>query len=108
MTTYADIQTREAWLSSEFGEQMARRYFGDEAVDGMPRYVRGNRKGLLKGQIQWRKVESGGWVSDQSAINGRGYVENRRGKVIAVNLVMPQCGAEPEVLFSWKLEQGAA
>jgi len=108
MTNYADIQTRNAWLSSEFGEQMARRYFGDEAVDNMPVYARGKRKGLLKGQIQWRKVERGGWVSDQRASNGRGYVENRLGKVIAADLVMPRWGAEPEVLFSWKLEQGAA
>ena len=102
MTNYADIQTREAWLSSDFGEQMARRFFGDEAVDSMPRYVRGKRKGLLKGQIQWRKVESGGWVSDKSATNGRGYVENRRGKIIAAELVMPQWGEAPTILLSWK------
>ena len=102
MTNYADIQTREAWLSSDFGEQMARRYFGDEAVDSMPRYVRGKRKGLLKGQIQWRKVESGGWVSDKSATNGRGYVENRRGKIIAAELVMPQWGEARTILLSWK------
>ncbi len=108
MTNYADIETREAWLSSKFGEQMARRYFGDKAVDDMPRYARGKRKGLLKGQIQWRKVERGGWVSDKSANNGRGYVENRRGKVIAADLVMPEWGAEPEVLLSWTAEQGAA
>ena len=108
MTNYADIQTRNAWLSSEFGEQMARRYFGDEAVDNMPRYARGKRKGLLKGQIEWRKVERGGWVSDQRASNGRGYVERRRGKVIAADLVMPQWGEEPEVLLSWTAEQEAA
>ena len=108
MTNYADIETRRAWLSSEFGEQMARRYFGDKAVNDKPRYARGIRKGLLKGQIQWRKVEKGGWVRDQSAIDGRGYVENRRGKIIAAELVMPRWGGEPEVLLSWKLEQGAA
>ena len=102
MSNYADIQTREAWLSSDFGEQMARRYFGDEAVDSMPRYVRGKHKGLLKGQIQWRKVESGGWVSDKSTTNGRGYVENRRGKIIAAELVMPQWGEAPTILLSWK------
>ena len=108
MTNFADIRTRDAWLSSEFGENMARRYFGDKAVDNMPRYVRGKRKGLLKGQIQWRKVERGGWVSDKSAINGRGYVENRLGKVIAADLVIPEWGAEPKVLLTWKLAQGAA
>ena len=68
----------------------------------MPRYVRGKRKGLLKGQIQWRKVESGGWVSDKSATNGRGYVENRRGKIIAAELVMPQWGEAPTILLSLK------
>ena len=95
---YAEIEERYSWLSSEFGENMARKYFGDEAVDEMPRYVRGKRKGLLKGQIQWRKVERGGWVSRDVG------VERRGGKVIEAKLVLPVWGEEDDVFFSWDLE----
>ena len=61
-SNHAQFRCKQAYLSGEFGESMARRYFGDELVDAMPRYVRGKRKGLLKGQIVWRKVERGGFV----------------------------------------------
>ena len=95
---YAEIEERYSWLSSEFGENMARKYFGDEAVDEMPRYVRGKRKGLLKGQIQWRKVERGGWVSREVG------VERRVGKVIEAKLVIPVWGDDDELIYTWDLE----
>ena len=37
--TYAVIEERSAWLSTEFGETLARKYLGDEVIDDMPRYV---------------------------------------------------------------------
>lgn len=70
--SFAKIEIKEAWLSTEFGESYARRVFDDDGfvqqtghceVDDMPRYVRGNRKGKLKGKIVWRKVTKGGWLS---------------------------------------------
>ena len=98
--TYAVIEERSAWLSTEFGETLARKYFGDKVVDNMPRYVRGKRKGQIKGKMTWLKVESGGWVrtiySDVfGAIDGWG-VERRRGKIIRAMITITQWGAPDE------------
>ncbi len=98
--TYAVIEERSAWLSTEFGETLARKYFGDKVVDNMPRYVRGKRKGQIKGKMTWLKVESGGWVrtiySDVFGdIDGWG-VERRRGKIIRAMITIPQWGAPDE------------
>ena len=96
-SNHAQFRCKQAYLSGEFGESMARRYFGDELVDAMPRYVRGKRKGLLKGQIVWRKVERGGFVI--TALNEgdgpSGYVERRVGKVIEARLEHCEWGREP-------------
>lgn len=95
--TYAVIEERLAWLSTEFGETLARKYFGDKVVDELPRYVRGKRKGQIKGQFNWLKVESGGWVRGVCSdvfgdIDGWG-VERRKGKIIRAMLTMPNWGA---------------
>ena len=37
MTHLAQFKEGHAYISGEFGESMARRYFGDEVVDSMPR-----------------------------------------------------------------------
>jgi len=106
MSIYAQTSENHAYLSTDFGEEMARRYFGDEIVDEMPRYVRGKRKGQLKGQICWTKVTRGGWVKtgayDGEAGHGCGYVERRVGKVIEVHLQIPVWGCAPEDVAIWK------
>ena len=56
MANYAQIDARSAFLSTDFGEEIARKWFGDEAVDALPRYVRGPRKGKIKGAVTWSKV----------------------------------------------------
>jgi hypothetical protein len=84
MTNYAHIEPRTAYLSSEFGEELARKWFGDESVDSLPRYSRGPRKGQLKGAITWSKVIRGGWVrGDRETASGAatGYVETRVGHI---------------------------
>lgn len=68
MTTYARIINRTSYLSTEFGESYARRLFGDYAVDQLPRYVKGKRKGLLKGLLCWSKAETGGWQRDPGRV----------------------------------------
>tara|TARA_R100001463_G_scaffold33103_1_gene73821 strand:+ start:531 stop:932 length:402 start_codon:yes stop_codon:yes gene_type:complete len=95
--TYAVIEERSAWLSTEFGETLARKYFGDKVVDELPRYVRGKRKGQIKGEFNWLKVESGGWVRGVCSdvfgdIDGWG-VERRKGKIIRAMLTIPNWGA---------------
>ncbi len=108
MTVRADIDYRGGYMSSEFVEGMARRYFGDEIVDALPRYVRGKRKGHLKGRLEWQKVLKGGWVKtgayDHDGMRASGYVERRVGKVIKVELNLPEWGAEPTPIAIWDWE----
>ncbi len=77
MTTYAQIDTNSAFLFTEFGEKIARKWFGDALVDTLPRFTKGARKGKLKGQVSWQKVVRGGWVRSYEG----GYVENRVGRI---------------------------
>lgn len=89
MTNYAKISENSASLSSEFGEAIARKWFGDAAVDAMPRYVKGKNKGKLKGFVVWQKVEKGGWVRTgryDETYGAQGYVETRVGTVIQQRL----------------------
>jgi hypothetical protein len=84
MTNYAKIESRTAYLSTDFGEEIARKWFGDEVVDSLPRFARGPRKGKIKGAVTWSKVVRGGWVrTERATANGdsAGYVENRVGRI---------------------------
>jgi hypothetical protein len=84
MTNYAKIQYRDAYLSTEFGEEIARKWFGDESVDSLPRFVRGPRKGKIKGVVTWAKIVQGGWVrGERETASGEatGYVERRVGLI---------------------------
>lgn len=105
MSHYAEFSENQAWLSGDFGESMARRYFGDEIVDSIPRYVRGKRKGKLKGQITWEKVTRGGWVRTGPYCEdggASGYVERRVGKIIEAVLSIPQWCDEPTFIAKWE------
>ena len=89
MTQYAKFQSRSAWLGTEFGESYARRLFGDEVVDSLPRYVRGKSVGKFKADVSWLKCIEGGWIKtgyDHMREESVGLVENRRGKVIVAIL----------------------
>lgn len=97
---YATVANRNAYLSSDFGEQMARRYFNDEDIEKLGRLTRGKNKGRLRGQIMWKKVEKGGWVSDGPG-EGNGHVERRKGKVIWAALATSPWGQEPEIIKTW-------
>lgn len=79
MTNYAHIADRSAFLFTEFGEQLARKWFGDKIVDDLPKYVRGKKKGKPKGVITWSKIERGGWVRGYDYEDG--YVETRVGHI---------------------------
>lgn len=79
MTNYASITPRDAKLCTEFGEMIARKWFGDKLVDSLPTYSRGPRKGKIKGLVTWNKVNRGGWV--RGGYDG-GYAENRVGQCI--------------------------
>lgn len=84
MTNRAQIDYRTAHLSTDFGEEIARKWFGNESVDSLPRYTRGPRKGKIKGVVSWSKVTRGGWISTgRKTASGdySGYVERRVGHI---------------------------
>lgn len=86
MTQRAKFETKSAWLGTEFGEKYARKIFGDDIVDALPRNVRGKNKGKLKQTIVWLKVVEGGWISegfDHAYEQAVGRVERRVGSTIA-------------------------
>jgi len=85
MTNRASFINNRARLSSEFGENLARRYFGDSFIDSLPRYVRGDKKGLIKGYVDWEKCTKGGWVGRYDT----GYVENRVNKIVSIKIIEP-------------------
>lgn len=78
MTNYAVIETRSAFLSTDFGEELARKWFGDESVDSLPRYTRGPRKDKIKGAITWTKVLRGGWIRGGGVENRVGHISERK------------------------------
>lgn len=83
MIPTAKHSIRDAWLSSDFGESMARRHFSDEQIEALGTYSRGSRVGKTRGKIRWLKVESGGFVY----LRRNGFVEKRRGQVVVVELI---------------------
>lgn len=88
--SFAKTTIHDAWLSDEFGESYARKIFGSNIVDTLPRYVRGKRKGKLKGKIVWRKVEKGGWLSGVGILSP--------GKTYAHGIWKTPFGEEPVLL----------
>ncbi len=65
----AHIIRRAAPLYSEFGFSYATRLFGEEAIDSLPRYIRGPHKGELKGWLIWKKAETGGFADEYGVVS---------------------------------------
>ena len=62
MTNYAKTESKVVWIKYDFGNELARKWFGDEAIDALPKITRGKNKGKTKGVIVWTKCTHGGWV----------------------------------------------
>lgn len=91
----ASYSTRDTWLGKEFGEKLARKYFGDELIDSLPRNTKGKSEGKLKATIEWIKVEEGGWVYNEQR------VERRVGKIVAARLINRPFRGPVEVIAQW-------
>jgi len=93
---YAQIETKKTYLSSDFGESYARKIFGDDLINQIPRITRGERIGKLKGYIIWDKVISGGMASKKYIRDGKyineseKYLETRKNSVIYVAIWLPE------------------
>lgn len=96
MTVRANYNIRESWLGKEFGESYARRLFGDDVVDALPKVSRGKNKGNFKASIRWIKIENGGWVPTESG----GFVENRKGAVVVAQLFNREWGSGEVTIYN--------
>ena len=87
---HAIFKRNAAWVGGEFGEQYARKKFGDAIVDALPVKKRGKYKGRFNASIEWVKVTRPGWVSAGYRVEPGapcpGYVESRKDSVVAVIL----------------------
>jgi hypothetical protein len=76
-TNYAKIETRVAYIAdSKFAMSLCESYLGlnREIVEGLVgRYLRGKRKGLLRGFIEYSFCTHGGWVTGKGLV-GRGIL----------------------------------
>jgi len=100
MPPIAKHVTNTTYLSSEFGYQLAVKWFGQEAVDSLPVYTKRSKyAGSPKGKITWTKCVSGGWVP--ALCHFHGYVEKQRGAILAKVLSIPQWNKPDIYVQSW-------
>ena len=87
---HAVFERKIAWVGGEFGEQYARKKFGDAIVDALPIKKRGKYKGRFNASIEWVKITRPGWVPTGYRLEQDsfcpGYVETRKDSVVAVIL----------------------
>ena len=85
MVNYATVETRTAYMSTEFAVTYATRLFGQKVVSSLPQISRGKRKGSLKGILEWSKCTRGGWVKGVG-VYVPGFIKasiNVDGKIVA-------------------------
>lgn len=85
MTHRAQFETKTAPLHTEFGYNMAIKWFGEKQVAQLPKFAKGKHAGKPKGLYVWKKCVRGGWVSvsrETSNSDAEGYVENHVGSTI--------------------------
>lgn len=66
MPRYADLDTKYATLSEDFGLNWATKLFGVEAITSLPTYQRGPKAGKPKAYVIWRKAATAGWCRESS------------------------------------------
>lgn len=85
MNHYAQFDIKTAPLYTDFGYKMAIKWFGEEQVAKLPKFVKGKHAGKPKGLYVWKKCTRGGWVSvsrETANSDAEGYVEKRVGWTI--------------------------
>ncbi len=76
----AEYQTRRAYLSDDFGYDLAVKWFGQEEVDKLPVAKKGKNAGKPQGVVSWCKVVAGGY--HPTRYSSSGHIEKRKGQVI--------------------------
>lgn len=85
MTQYARTSQRSSPLSSDFAQNLLRKWVGNEVaaliLDNLPTKSRGKNTGEVKGFLCWTKVEEGGW----SRIAGRVLLPGVTSKTVSAD-----------------------
>ena len=76
----ARYEVKKAYLAYDFGYDLAVKWFGQEAIDNLPKYEKGKHEGKPMGLIAWCKCVSGGCHPYYYQSSGR--IETRKGWVI--------------------------
>jgi len=87
--TATETITRKAPLASDFGRDMARRYFPAEKINELPYYERGPNAGRQKGWITWTREKRadglpGRYVSIKIEIYYNVYLELDADEIAAI------------------------
>ena len=100
MVSYAKFNYKTASLASDFGFDLAVKWFGDKAINELPKFKKGKKVGKTKGSIVWKKVFKGGWVRtgsyDFDSGTADGYVEQRVNQIIGKCLLIEVWGGSPD------------
>jgi hypothetical protein len=87
----AKFEVKKSWLGTEFGESYARKLFGNDVVDTMPKYSKGKNIGKFKVELRWVKCTAGGWVKTgnrhETQSFAEGFVENKSGSTVYAVLI---------------------
>ena len=81
MTQYAAYNDGFAKLSSDFGEGLALRYFGQDKFNAVRKLSKGKNKGRASGSVEWKKCIVGGWSKLGSY---EGFVERRKNRIVEI------------------------
>lgn len=96
MVQYARYETKHAPLNTDFAAQLALKWFGQEVIDQLPRYVRGPKKGQVKAWLCWYKVMEGGWSRELGGVLypgvSRAWITGTFGGEEATALRLDWCG----------------
>jgi len=92
--TYARVMIRFGYLNEPFILDLACQKLDlsqEEITEAVGVYSRGKRKGQLRGNLMWLKVENGGWLKD-----GPGYMNG--------HVVRPGTTFDYKIVDAWTNE----
>tara|TARA_Y100001972_G_C7450226_1_gene230499 strand:+ start:170 stop:541 length:372 start_codon:yes stop_codon:yes gene_type:complete len=76
----AQYEKKVAYLSSDFGYDLAVKWFGQEEVETLPKYTKGKHEGKPMGFVLWVKCVKGGY--HPFYYKSSGQIETRKGWII--------------------------
>ena len=88
----AEYKVNKAFLSDDFGYELAVKWFGQEVIDTLPKYTKGKHEGKPMGLVTWLKCVAGGYHPTYYSTSGA--VETRKGWVLGKALLKTTWGVK--------------